>query len=49
MDEREARHLLNMHATERCAVMGEDGCGVLNSVFPAPRSSNESGKWMLNE
>src|ERR1700722_13087367 len=45
MGEREARHLLNMHATERCGVMGEDGFGVLSSVFPAARSSKESGKW----
>jgi hypothetical protein len=49
MDEREASNVLNMLATERCAVMGEDGFGALNSVFPAPRSSKESGKWMLIE
>jgi hypothetical protein len=49
MDEREARHLLNMLATERYAVMGEDGFSALNCVYPAPRSSKESGEWMLNE
>ena len=46
MSESEAGNLLNILASDRFAVMGEDGFGTLNSVFPPPKSSREAGNEM---
>lgn len=43
MSENEAINALNTFATEKFAVMGEEGFGTLNSVFPASKSSKEIG------
>ena len=41
MSEAEATSVLSTFAAERFAVMGEEGFGALNSVFPASKSPKE--------